>query len=433
MHHKKRKLVTIAIKIEKDEKLTPDEIVYLQSFQKLDKDSKPLQLLKKIAIPASLGFGFFFSAFPEYFDNLVQIMPKWTNFSPPLLTGIDYLWDLIGDPVSKANIIYHVPNIVLYSFGIVGVKKLIDAIDHRTWLDKVIAAQTVLKDKIHAGSLVLSLHDGHSLLFVGKGDFIGTQFVLNHTINETITISEQKPSYTQFWNYYNVNTLYEDLKNVIIHSSGENIGEYIFFPVKDDQIFLPGNTSYDLTPHKLDIFCQNIRIIEKEMGWKNKRILIIGDKLHKSFVQSEDQVKIIEKSEDIISLDSIAKKYENIGLLDPSDIVLKKIINIAQGRKIVFRATVEGIQEYKERFYTRLALLGYISPQEDKGILTIGYDIFEDQTEQQTLSRKIDDYFPIVLSKNVHDALLRNGYKKEEFLYVPDLVLETLTHAASQQ
>ena len=68
-----------------------------------------------------------------------------------------------------------------------------------------------------------------------------------------------------------------------------------------------------------------------------------------------------------------------------------------------------------------------------KGILTIGYDIFEDQTEQQTLSRKIDDYIPVVLSKNVKDALIRNGYKKTQFLYVPELVLNTLSAVAKEQ
>jgi len=43
-------------------------------------------------------------------------------------------------------------------------------------------------------------------------------------------------------------------------------------------------------------------------------------------------------------------KYENITLLDPTDIVLKEIIQIAGGRKIVFRATKEGIVEYKNDF-----------------------------------------------------------------------------------
>lgn len=399
--------------------ISPADIQFFLSFQKITKESFYMKLLKASAVPLSLALGFLFTMFPATFQQLARHMPPWTNLSPPLLSGVDYLWDIIGEPTGKANIIYHVPNVVLYSFGIVGAKILIDAIDKRTWLDRIYAAQKLMREKLDRGNLPLRMKSGHSLLFVGKGDFIGMQFAYDHAANESVTISQVKPSYTQMWNYYDVDTLYEDLKNVIVRSDGVRAGEYIFFPVKDDQIFLPGEKAYDLSPHKLDIICQNIRVIEKELGLQPKRIIIVGDKFHTSYVHSEDQEAVIDHSEDVISLGSIAKKYPSVSLLDPTDIVLRKILEIAAGRKIVFRATKEGIAEYKKRFYDRLKLMGYSSPKGQKGILTIGYDIFEDQTEQQTLSRQIDDYFPVVLSKNVHDALLRNGYKKKEFLYVP--------------
>ena len=433
MSHQKRTLIAIAKKVTLQKPLTPQEITTLLEFEKVNKDTKLTKTLKRLAVPLSLLFGFLFTAFPADFANLIKHLPDWTNFPPPILTGVDYLWDLIGEPVRKANIVYHVPNIILYSFGIFGIKKLIDAIDRRTWLDNVYLAKKILQEQITNGRLLLSMKDGYSLLFVGKGDFIGTQFVLNHKADETVTISETKPFTTLFWNAYSADGLYDDLKQTLIRSGGVNAGEYIFFPVKDDQIFLPGDKAYDLSPHKLDILCQNIRVIEKEEKWAHKRIIIIGDKFHKSYVVSEDERKIVPKSEDVITLSSIAEKYKKVTLLDPSDIVLKRVIEIAKGRKIVFRATKDGIAEYKTRFFDRLKELGYKPSNKTAGILTIGYDIFEDQTEQQTLSRKIDDYYPVVLSKSVHDALLRNGYKKEEFLYVPDLVLATIKHAASQQ
>lgn len=433
MQMDKKKLLLIARKVSEEKSITPNELLSLQDFEKLEQENLVTKFLSRVALPFSLAFGFFFTAFPEVFSQLEKTMPAWTNFSSTTLAGIDYLWDLLGEPVGKTNILYHVPNIMLYSVGFFGLKKLLDTIDKRTWLDKVLAAQETLRTRIRNGTINLKLKPGHSLLFVGKGDFIGAQFALNHTADETVTISEMKPSYTQIWSFYDVTTLYDDLKNVIIRSDGVHAGEYVFFPVKDDQIFLPNDIAYDLSPHKLDILCQNIRTIEKEQKWKTKRIIIIGDKFHKSFVQSEDRTKVIPRSADTISLESIAKKYKNVTLLDPSDIVIKKIIDLAQGRKIVFRATKEGIKEYKERFYDRLKHLGYEQIKTKKGVLTIGYDLFEDQTEQQTLLRKIDDYFPVVLSRNVHDALLRNGYKKSEFLYVPDLVLKTLSRTAAEQ
>ena len=159
----------------------------------------------------------------------------------------------------------------------------------------------------------------------------------------------------------------------------------------------------------------------------------MGDKTHTSFVQSEDKKGKIQKSEDKISLDTISKKYPKITIIDPTDIVLSKVIEIAQGRKIAFRATREGLLEYKKRFYQRLQTLAYRELKSKKGILTIGYDILEDQTEQQTLSRKINSYYPVVLSKAVKDALHRNGYKKNEFIYVPELILSYLKKEALKQ
>ncbi len=122
MRYNKHRLIAIAKLIDQKKPLSPDEITYLLHFEKLSKDNKITKVLKRLAVPLSLAFGFLFTAFPKEFQNIIQHMPPWTNFSPPLLTGVDYLWDLIGEPVRKANILYHVPNIILYSFGIFGNK-----------------------------------------------------------------------------------------------------------------------------------------------------------------------------------------------------------------------------------------------------------------------------------------------------------------------
>lgn len=429
----RKKLIAISQKVLSQEHLSPMEIQSLLTFEHETKTSSLLSYLKHMAVPASFIAGFFLAAFADFFKQLTSQLPSWTNLSPQLLAGVDYIWDFLGEPIAKENMLYHIPNIVLYTFGIAEIKTFIDTLNHRTWLKKVVQAQTLLRENIEKGQLHLQMKKGHSLLFVGKGDFIGTQFTLNHKDDETVTISEIKPTYTNYWNYYDIASLYENLKDVIHRSHGENAGEYIFFPVEDNQIFLPNETAYDLSPYKIDIICQNIRNIEKELQVEPKRIIIIGDKYHTSYVHSEDKEHIIKNSEDIISLKTICNKYSKVTLLDPSDIVLKKILEIAKERKIIFRATEQGIKEYKKRFYDRIVELGYEDTTQTEGILTIGYDMFEEQTEQQTLSGKIDSYFPVVLSKNVSDALIRNGYKKNEFLYVPDLVIEKLSQVADEQ
>lgn len=433
LKHKKSKLIELTANVQKDLPLSPEDMEYFLGFQKKSDTNKLQRYITRAALPVSLALGFFYSVFPREFAGFIKSLPSWTNLPAPLLSGIDYLWNLLGEPVGQANIIFHIPNIMLYAFSIFGLKKLFDAIDRRNWLDRVLAAQTTLRTRIENGAQRLNLRSGHSILFVGRGDFIGMQFIINHAPNEAVTVSETKPSYTSVWSCYTPDSMYENLRNVIDRCDAIDAGEYIFFPVKDDRIFLPPETAYDLSPHKLDILCQNIRMIERENKWSPKRIIIVGDRYHKSTVYSEGKNGPIKKSEDIISLQSVAAKYKKVTLLDPTDIVMKKIIEMAAGRQIVFRATREGMKEYKNRFYDRLAAMKYIPKKNKKGILTIGYDIFEDLTEQQMLARKVDDYFPVVLSKNIRDALLRNGHKSTDFIYVPELVLKLTAKTAAEQ
>lgn len=429
----KKRLLKISEKLRNNRKITPEEIFDLLSFEKKDDDSKAISLLKKSAVPLALIVGCAIAVFPIESLRFANTLPSWTNLPEPLQNGANYMWNILSEPVENNNVVFHLPNIILYSFGFLGVKKLFDALDRKTWIDRVNEAKEKVNSQIESGNLNLNLSKGHSILFIGNGDFIATQFVHNGKPSATVTVSNQKPKDNPIWNYYDPNGSFEDLQSVIDRVSDGDTGEYIFFPVKDDQIFLPGPTAYDLSPHKLDILCQDLRSIEKKKKLKIKRILIVGDRFHTSYVQSEDKRGKIKKSEDLISLHTISKKYPNIGIIDPTDIVLKKIIEIASGRTIAFRATREGILEYKKRFYNRLELLKYKPNPKRKGILTIGYDVLEDQTEQQTLSRKIDDYYPVVLSKAVRDALIRNGYKKDEFIYVPELVLTHLKKEASKQ
>ncbi len=433
MRHSKSKLLSIARKIENNKKVTPQEISTVISFEKAEKELRALTIAKKAAVPIALAGGFLIAVYPKQTTEIVKHLPAWTNLPEQMVIGADYIWNLIGEPVGKSNVLYHIPNIVLYAFGILGVKKLFDAIDRRTWVDKVNAAKKTLLQMIDNGNANIELKNGHSALFVGGGDFIGTQFVLNHKEDEVVIVGTSKPNFTNIWNYYDQESSYEQLKTVLERVCSKKTGEYMFFPVKDDQIFLPSSTAFDLSPHKLDILCQDIRTIEKQNNWGTKRIIIVGDKFHNSYVQSEDQNGKVKNSEDKISIETIAGKYPNVTLLDPTDIVLKHVLAIAKGRKIVFRATKEGIAEYKKRFYDRLGKLGYKDKKATRGVLTIGYDLLEDQTEQQTLSKKINDYYPVVLSVAVRDALLRNGYKKDEFIYVPDLVLEALDKKAREQ
>ena len=431
--HKKRELKRIVHNFLNGERIAPQEIDYLLTFKPREGDPTFIRLLKTLAFPMSLLFGALMAAFALQTEDFVSSLPSWTNLGEEIQAALNYLWNIIGEPVESPNIIYHLPNFILYGFGVIGLKALIDSLNKNSWVNKVIYAQEELKKLIENGTLNLNLSEGHSILFVGKGDFIGTQIVLDMKDDEAVTIAQKQQAYTKIWQRYNSDSLYLDLKEVLEKAHIETAGEYIFFPVKDDQIFLPGPKDYDLSPHKLDVLVQNIRTIEQEIGISEKRIIIVGDRFHKSTVKSEDEYEVIHKSEENISLETIAKKYKNITVIDPTDIVIRDILQRAEDRRIVFRATEEGMREYKERFYERLKELKDPGIAENMNEVVVGYDLFDYQVEQQSISQKQKSYIPIIISKNVYDELLRHGYKEKDFIYVPSLVIEHIKMLASEQ
>lgn len=426
----KQKLVRIAKAVHSGSSLPPDDIAFLNAFTPETEEHPFFKYIQLVALPLSIGLGALFAAYPDYFDTLFGYLPTWTNLPAELLAAFDYMWTIIGEPVGKPNILFHLPNIVLYSFGILGIKNLFDTLNRRNWLDTVLDAQNKIQQQLQEGVVRFDLKRHHTLLFVGRGDYIAMQFAQNHAPDEAITISEIKPAYTDVWSHYRIDSHYTDLNNLLTRASAVSAGEYIFFPVQDIHLFLPGDTAYDLPPHRIDLLCQNIRSIERQNGWEQNKIFIVGDRYHRSVVRTEDQTGLIDGSEDVLSVESIAQRYENVSIIDPTEIVLSHILKMAKNRKIVFRATEAGIREYKTRFYERLERLGYGKEKHEKGVFIVGYDIFEDQIEQQVLCTKLDDYYPVVLSRNVYDALIRNGFKKREFIYVPELVLKELSRVS---
>lgn len=429
----RNKLLSISRQVKRGDRLSPAEINYLLEYKFIENDNKLSSIIQTYAFPFAILIGAVMAMYSSFFDSVFSQFPHWTFLTPELQTGLDYIWSIIGSPVEKANFFYHVPNIIMYGVGLISIKGIIDAIHKRDWLDIVTTAQANLKQRIEEGSVNYDLKKGHSILFVGKGDFIAQQFTENHSQNETITLAETKQTYTDVWQLYNTESHEENLNNALECAEANRAGEYIFFPVQDIHLFLPSPTAYDMPPHRLDLHCQYIRRMETRKRWDRNPIFIVGDKFHKSLVQTEDKSKVLEGSEDIISVESIAQRYPDVNVIDPTDIVIKRILKMAKDRKIVFRATVDGIKEYKSRFYERLEKLGYKPNTKEKGLFIVGYDIYEDQIEQQKLCGKLDDYYPVVLSKNVHDALINNGHSGTELIYVPDLVINELTRLAKKQ
>ncbi len=428
-----KELLAIAIKIKAGTPVTPAESDAILEFEIPDKQTKLQKFLTRIALPSSIVLGMTMASFPDFYANLVTKLPKWTTMSDHLLSGVDYVWSIIGKPVKQKNIIYHVPNIVLYSFGVIGVKKIFEYLRKKTWLDKVNEAKALLSKLIESGKVNYNLKDGHSILFLGNGDFIGQQFYMNSDPENVIALSSQKPLYTNHWLRYEPTITFQSLQSTLDLADAFNCGEYVLFPVIDTEIFLPGPGKFDLSPEKLEVMIQSIRDIEKLKGWTPKRIIIVGDKEQTSVIRTETVSGAVDGTSEYVSIESIQKRFEKVLVIDSTDLILELITKKFPGRRILFRASIEGSAAYKHRFYERLKEFSYDDNAENEYSLVIGYDLFEEQIERESIATSLQEYLPVVLSREVCDALIRNGYQSDEFIYVPDLVLAKLKELSDLQ
>lgn len=431
LNHKEiKELLLIAERIKKKESVLPSDAEKICSFKLSDKQNKVTGFLLKIALPASIALGMSQAAFPQFYTGLVAKLPAWTNMSNNLMNAVDYVWAIIGKPVKQNNIIYHVPNIFLYSFGVIGVKKLFEFVRRKSWLDKVTEAKDILEKQMDKGIFNYELKPHHSLLFVGRGDFIGEQFSIRSNIDDAITLASIKPVYTNHWVKYDTSNSFTLLEKALIHGDAQSCGEYILFPVRDTELFLPGEREYDIAPEKVEVLIHTIRDIEKVNNWDPKRIIIVGDRKQITCVRTETKKSVVENSTEDISLISIDKDIRKVTIVDSTDLVMKEILRRYPDRKIYLRTSLDGSTQYKKRFFDRLDELGYNDDAESKLSVVIGYDISEEQVERETFRSKLQEYLPVILSKDTHDAILRKGYTKEQFIYVPDLVLAELKKIA---
>jgi hypothetical protein len=424
-------IVKIARTVSTNKPLTTSEVTKLLQFEYEEKETGVVKLLKQISLPLSILFGISLAVFPEFAEELAKSIPA-LDLSERALAGLDYIWGILGSAVEKPNLIYHIPNIVLYSFGVLGLQAIFTALRHRSWLDQVVNAQAKLRQQIESGEVKLAMPAGHSILFIGNGDFIGEEFQRRNPDN-CVMVAGRKQSYTNIWNYYNYSNSYESLKQCLQNSSIATAGEYMFFPVTDNELFLSGPDDYDLAPHQIEITIQSIRAIEKELGLEPRRVIIVGDRDQKTEFRTASSDGGISGESEAVSLATIANKHARVIVLDPTELVMEQLVARANGREILFRASTNGLSKYSQRFYNRLYQLGYYTRTVDEAKLTVGYDLFEDMTEHQSISNLAKSYCPIVLSRQVYDALLRVDFNAKDIIFVPDVILERLATVASEQ
>ncbi|MEJ8572470.1 hypothetical protein [Microbaculum marinum] len=425
----KHRLIQVATAIRNGERveIAAVEPFLAHTFEELSPFSK---FMLKVAAALSLFFASVLVIFPEVGDKLIEILPGFFLLPERLAKALDYVWGLVGEPVEKQHLMYHLPNIIVYAFGVVGIRQVWKKVNRNNWKDLVRGSQDKLRGMIEEGTARFRFPPGFSLLFVGDGDQIARSIVADDPAIG-VTISSKRPAYTNLWGKYVTGEGDEGFIRALDQVNAEEAGEFVLFPVRDEHLFLPGPHDYDIAPHRVDVAVRRIREFEKDRGWDPKRIIIVGDKDQKSNFVMESETGRIATEADEISLATIARKYENITILDPTETTIRTIANAADGRRIYFRSSDRGVEKYSREFYRRLASFGY-KPTGD-GILIIGYDISDLETEHQLLSQIAPEYLPVILSREIFDGLVKGKCWDDGYIFIPRLVKQELQKLVRQQ
>ncbi|MFT7593254.1 MAG: hypothetical protein ACI8R4_000567 [Paracoccaceae bacterium] len=302
----KTTLIKVAKMIKEEDRIDVDLVTPFLSY-KFKETSAFSKMMLRVAAGLSLFFASVLVIFPEVGEKLIEMLPGYFLLPERAAKALDYVWGLVGKPVGKQHLMYHLPNIIIYAFGVAGVRQLLRRIHKNNWKDLVEASQEKLAKTISEGTARFTFPHGFSLLFVGDGDGdqIGRSLVKDDpTIGPTL--SSKRPLYTPLWGEYKVALGDEGFDRALNRFNAEDAGEYVLFPVVDAHIFLPGMLEYDIAPHRVEIAVRRIREYEKERGWAPKRIVIVGDKEQKSRFVTASSDGRIETMDDDVSLRTIA-------------------------------------------------------------------------------------------------------------------------------
>jgi hypothetical protein len=387
------------------------------------------RFMLRVAAYISLFFASVLVIFPEVGEFLIATLPSFFLLPERIAKALDYVWGLVGEPVGKQHLMYHLPNIIIYAFGVAGIRKLWRRLNKNNWRDRVEKAQAKLGKAVSDGSLRAEFPSGFSVLFTGHGDRMARSLVVDDPlIGPTLQVTQ--PTYTPLWGRFAPDEGYDAFKRALDQFNCEAAGEFVLFPVVDEHLFLPGAREFDMAPHRVEIAVRRIREYERRAGLTRKRVIIVGDREQSSAFVTVSREGREHQGEDVVSLRTIEEDYEDVIVADPTEITLQRIVGFADGRQILFRASDVGVEKYAADFYRRLALLGHQPHRE--GALIIGYDISDLETEHQIVAKAHVDYLPVILSRDVFEQLSERHLKDNAYIFVPDLVKAELQRLVSE-
>jgi hypothetical protein len=272
-------------------------------------------------------------------------------------------------------------------------------------------------------------------ILVGDGDPLADEITRSKPMTETLLFGTQKPKTTDLWVYLNNEASISDLAAAFETADFSKCGRIILLPVQSQHMVFPPNDATDIAPDKLEDLLRNIRVLDKKRmaegppGTQPIRMIVVGDRKQSTVIHTYDKVTQlpIEKRTTVITLETICESSgTDLTVIDPTDLLLQRVMELAGGARIAFRGTEDSHQTYEMQFNERLRELNYKVTQPDR-IFQMGYNITDDPTVADPHNSAA-----VILTSSARDALVEKGYPLERILYIPGMVMHEMEARLSQ-
>lgn len=294
---------------------------------------------------------------------------------------------------------------------------------------KVADAQKVMKGRIDNGEQAFVMKANHTAAFVGNGDHTGDLLQESHPANEVMCYGNATlPS--EVWQKMSIGGNQREAFKAFDRGDLAKAGEIVLFPVKDEEMFLPGPDDHDMHIDEMRALVETVDKYCAEKGVDQKRVIIVGRRSMSETYRTTNADGTCEESSETLGELVINLNMARVGevsIFDPTEVVMELIAQKAAGRRIQFSATSKGVDRYGKRFFDALRDTGYQTTEAQT--VRVFYDI----TDIPTLVRTRQDDIAIVLDARKKAVLLEKGMPGDNIIVVPEVVVANLCQEVAEQ
>jgi len=298
---------------------------------------------------------------------------------------------------------------------------------------KIINRRAKLEDLIEKGEANYFMDFKCTVAFIGKGDEVANKIAKEkakkNELGDFIQIGSKKPEGSSVWGFLDEDFSKEEIFEVLDRCDFKKAGEVLLLPVENENIFLAKKNEHDTTLDKMRILISILDEYCIKNGIEKKKIIIVGARdMESVYVRKKEPGGDLKTVANPTLKDMVDHLNSNgdkriVKIVDPTlDVILPKVIEIANGRKIVYWGTTENMEKYSENFYKKLKELGYEATNGEE--VFFNYNV----TNTSTLPVSIKDDICAILDPNAKDKLMQEGVPEKNILVVSDMVVEYLNN-----